>query len=402
MAKGILVINSGSTSVKFAAYRHDGAEDLGVAARGQVAGIGDHPHFIAKDGSGKAVDTHEWEAEHPLTQEGALKFIFAWLKGHLGDISFAAAGHRVVQGGLHYAGPVLVDEKVLAELDALSSVEPSHQPIEVAGIRAAAKASSSLLQVACFDTSFHRTMPQLAQLYALPKTIDASTVRHWGYHGLSYDYISRQVPKHAPKARRVIVAHLGGGCSMCAMLDGKSQETSMGFSGIEGLAMSTRCGAIDPGVLLYLLRTKTLDAAGIEAMLYKNAGLLGLSGISGDMIELLQCKTPEAALAIDYFVYQIAKYVGAYTSVLGGLDAIVFTAGIGENAAAIRAAVLARLGWLGVKLDAAANARNGPRISTEDSAASVWVIPTNEELMIAQHTLAIAKQKGALAQSKAA
>jgi acetate kinase len=396
MAQGILVINSGSTSVKFAGYRHDDA-GLNVILRGRVEGIGGEPHFIAKGPDGKPIDAHEWEADHPLTQDGALRFILGWLRNYITDITFAAAGHRIVHGGTGHAKPVLVDQSILAELDALCEVEPSHQPFEIAGIRAVAKAEPNMLQVACFDTSFHRTMPEIAEIYALPRSIREGNVRHWGYHGISYDYISRQVPKYAPSARRVIVAHLGGGCSLCALLDGKSIDTSMGFSAIEGLAMSTRCGEIDAGVLLYLLKSKAYDLEGLEKLLYKQSGLLGLSGISGDMHELLESKAPEATLAIDYFVYQVVKLIGAYATVLGGLDALVFTAGIGENAAPIRAAAIERLGWLGVNLDAAANAHNGPRISTEDSSLSVWVIPTNEELMIAQHTLDIAKAQNALA-----
>lgn len=397
MAQGILVINSGSTSVKFAGYRHGGGDELSVAARGQVEGIGSQPHFVAKGADGKPIDAHEWEADHPLTQDGALRFILGWLKSHLGDITFAAAGHRLVLGGIGHAEPVLVDEAILAELDALCKVEPSHQPFEIAGIRAIAKAEPSMPQVACFDTSFHRTMPEIAQLYALPRSVIEGNVRHWGYHGISYDYISRQVPKYAPSAKRVVAAHLGGGCSLCALLDGKSVDTSMGFSAIEGPPMSTRCGEIDAGILLYLLKSKAFDLEGLEKLLYKQSGLLGLSGISGDMHELLESKAPDAASAIDYFVYQVVKFIGAYATILGGLDALVFTAGIGENAAPVRAAVVARLGWLGMKLDAAANAHNGPRISTDDSSVSVWVIPTNEELMIAQHTLAIAKARGVLA-----
>jgi acetate kinase len=390
MSNGILVINGGSTSVKFAGYRHDGGEELSVVCRGQVEGIGSHPSFVAKGPDGKPIDAHEWEVEHPLSQDGALKFIFGWLKAHVTDVQFIAVGHRVVLGGETYGQPVLVTDQVLTDLDALCAFEPSHQPYEVAGIRAVLKVSPQMPQVACFDTSFHRTMPRLAQIYALPRKYAEGNLRHWGFHGISYDYISRQIPKHAPDARRVIVAHLGGGCSMCATLDGRSIETSMGFSAIEGLAMSTRVGEIDAGILLHLMKVDGMDAAAVESLLYKQAGLLGISGISGDMRELEESEAPEAAEAIDYFVYQIVKFVGAYMAVLGGLDALVFTAGIGENAPLVRAKVCEKLAWLGVTLDAAANDNNGPRITTADSRASVWVIPTNEELMIARHTLALA------------
>jgi acetate kinase len=388
--KGILVINGGSTSVKFAGYRHEGGEDLTVVCRGQVEGIGSHPSFVAKGADGKPVDAHDWGAEHPLNQDSALKYIFGWLNDHMSDVAFAAAGHRVVLGGVNYERPVLVTDQVLADLDALCAFEPSHQPYEIAAIRAVLKASPSMPQVACFDTSFHRTMPRLAQMYALPHKYREGNLRHWGYHGISYDYISRQVPHNAPDARRVIAAHLGGGCSICAMADGKSIETSMGFSGIEGLPMSTRAGEIDAGILLHLLKADRMDPAALEKLLYKESGLLGISGISGDMRELEESEAPEAAEAIDYFVYHLVKFIGAYTAVLGGLDALVFTAGIGEHSPLVRAKVCDKLGWLGVTVDAKANAANGPRISAGDSRVSVFAIPTNEELMIARHTLALA------------
>jgi acetate kinase len=388
--RGILVINGGSTSVKFAGYRHEGGEDLRVVCRGQVEGIGSHPSFVAKGADGKPVDAHDWEAEHPLDQDGALRYIFDWLNEHMSDVAFVAAGHRVVLGGVNYERPVLVTDQVLADLDALCAFEPSHQPYEIAAIRAMRKASPSMPQVACFDTSFHRTMPRLAQMYALPHKYREGNLRHWGYHGISYDYISRQVPQYAPDARRVIAAHLGGGCSICAMADGKSVDTSLGFSAVDGLPMSTRSGEIDAGILLHLLIADRMDPAALETLLYKQSGLLGISGISGDMRELEESKAPEAAEAIDYFVYHIVKFVGAYTAVLGGLDALVFTAGIGEHSPLVRGKVCEKLGWLGVTVDAKANAANGPRISAADSRVSVFAIPTNEELMIARHTLALA------------
>ena len=232
-------------------------------------------------------------------------------------------------------------------------------------------------------------MPEVAQIYALPKDVRDTGVRHWGYHGISYDYISRQIPKFAPEARPVIAAHLGGGASMCAILDGRSVETSMGFGALSGLPMATRSGEVPPGALFYLLCRKLFDEASLEKMLYERAGLLGLSGLSGDMRVLQESRDPLAATAVEHFVYAMTKYAGAYVAVLGGLDAFVFTAGIGENSSKVRAALSARLAWLGVKLDEQANASNGPRISTADSRVSVWVIPTDEELMIAQHTLAL-------------
>jgi acetate kinase len=274
-------------------------------------------------------------------------------------------------------------------LDALAVMEPSHQPYNVSGARAFAEAFPGLPQVACFDTSFHRTMPQVAQTYALPKNVRDAGLCHWGFHGISYDYINRQMPKFAPAARRVIVAHLGGGASMCALLDGRSVETTMGFGALSGLPMATRSGDVPPGALLYLLRSKQFDDTSLEKMLYERSGLLGLSGISGDMRVLQDSADARAIAALEYFAYTMMKYIGAYTAVLGGLDALVFTAGIGENSPKVRTALCAKLSWLNVKLDEEANATGLPRISTTDSKVSVWVIPTNEELMIAQHTLAL-------------
>jgi acetate kinase len=393
MANGIIVINAGSTSVKFAAYRGDHADSLDPVCHGQVDGIGSQPRFSAKNATGEVVDTHTWEKAELLDREKALGFVITWLENHERELKIVAVGHRVVQGGLAYDKPVLVDEVVLGELQKLEVITPSHQPFELQGIRTLAKAYPKLRQVAVFDTSFHRTMPAVAQRYALPAATLGDEIRHWGYHGISYDYISRALPRYAPNARRVIAAHLGGGASMCAMLDGKSVDTSMGFSAIDGLPMATRCGAIDPHIVLFLLREKKCSLTELETLLYSKSGLLGISGISGDMRALKGSKEPAAAAAIDHLVYHIAKFAGAFVSVLGGLDAFVFTAGIGENDAPLRAAVVEKLAWLGVKLDAQANDHDGPRISTEDSKVSVWVIPTNEELMIARHAAAIVAAK---------
>ncbi|WP_421723464.1 acetate/propionate family kinase [Bauldia sp.] len=387
---GILVLNSGSTSIKFAAYRGMAEETLAVVCRGGIDAMEDMPHFAVEDANGRAMASHDWAANERPDQAAGLAFIVDWLSTNLADLQLTATGHRVVLGGEKYGAPVVITDDVLADLDALSAFEPSHQPAEIAGIRALRKLHPEMVQVACFDTSFHRTMPPIAQIYALPRKYNAGNLRHWGFHGISYDYISRQVPKHAPDARRLIVAHLGGGCSMCAIRDGHSVDTTMGFSAIEGLPMSTRVGAIDAGILLYLLRSGTLDVGGLETTLCRQSGLLGLSGISGDMRDLEKSAAPEAAEAIDYFVNSIVKYTGAYAAVLGGLDAFIFTAGIGENSALVRAKVCERLGWLGVTLDSDANGRNGPRISGDDSAVSVWVIPTDEEIMIAMHTLRLA------------
>jgi len=389
MPNAIIVVNAGSTSLKFGAYGMDSAGSLPLLCRGQVDNMQGDPHFIAKNAAGKPLDAHEWGDGHTIDHKTALTFVIAWLEHNIADLKVTAAGHRVVLGGTRFEVPVKIEGDVLDYLESLVVMEPSHQAYNVLGARAIAEEFPGLPQVACFDSSFHRTMPEVAQIYALPKDLLDAGVRHWGYHGISYDYISRQVPKYAPQARRVIAAHLGGGTSMCAMLDGRSLETTMAFAGVTGLPMATRSGDVPQDALFYLLRRKLFDDASLEKMLYQRSGLLGLSGTSGDMRVLQESKDPRAAAAIDYFVYAMTKYAGAYTSVLGGLDAFVFTAGIGENSAPLRAALCRKLAWLGVKLDEQANASNGPRISTPDSAVSVWVIPTNEELMIAQHTLAL-------------
>ena len=389
MTDAITVFNAGSTSLKFGAYAMDPAGSLPLLCRGRIDSMQGDPHFVVTDTSGKPLDSHEWGEGHAIDHRTALQFVIAWLEANLAGTKVVGAGHRIVLGGARFEAPVRIDANVLAYLDSLVVMEPSHQPFNVAGARAFAEAFPGLPQIACFDTSFHRTMPAVAQIYALPKDVRDAGVSHWGYHGISYDYISRQVPKFAPAARRVIAAHLGGGASLCAMLDGRSVETTMGFAGVSGLPMATRSGDVPPGALFYLLRSKKFDDASLEKMLYERAGLLGLSGESGDMKVLQESADPRAVAAVEYFVYAMTKYVGAYTAVLGGLDALVFTAGIGEHSAPVRAALCAKLAWLGVKLDERASASGGPRISKADSAVAVWVIPTNEELMIAQHTLAL-------------
>ena len=391
MSDAIVCFNAGSTSLKFSAYAVGGPGDLTLISHGQIDEMQTDPQFIVKDTAGKTLDEHAWGKGQALGHRTAMQFIIDWLEHHSAGMKVIGAGHRVVLGGTRFESPVLIDTEVLDYLDSLVVMEPSHQAYELRGARALAQAFPGLAQVAVFDSSFHRTMPQVAQIYALPKDVLDAGARHWGYHGISYDYLSRQVPKYAPGARRVIAAHLGGGTSLCAMLDGKSIETTMGFAGVSGLPMATRSGDVPPDLLFYLLRTKQFDDVSLEKMLYERSGLLGLSGISGDMRELQASTEPHAAAAIEYFVYAMTKYVGAYTAVLGGLDALVFTAGIGERSAIVRGKLCRTLSWLGVSLDESGNAGNGPRISTDDSRVSVWVIPTNEELMIAQHTLALVR-----------
>jgi acetate kinase len=391
MSEAVVVLNAGSTSLKFGAYGADAAGSPPLLCRGRIDSLRDAPYFVVENAAGKPLDAHRWSEGHALNHRGALRFVMTWLEANLAGANVVAAGHRIVLGGTRFKAPALIDGEVLDYLDSLAAMEPSHQPFNVSGARAFADAYPGLPQVACFDTSFHRSMPDVAQTYALPKEVRDAGVRHWGYHGISYDYISRQVRKFAPSARRVIAAHLGGGASLCAMLDGKSVDTTMGFAAVSGLPMATRSGDVPPGVLFYLLRSKLFDDASLESMLYERSGLLGLSGISGDMKVLQDSADPRAVAAIDSFVYAMTKYVGAYTAVLGGLDALVFTAGIGENSTKVRGALCRKLAGLGVAFDEAANAAGGPRISTPGSRVSVWVIPTDEELMIAQHTLALVR-----------
>jgi acetate kinase len=389
MTDAVVVINAGSTSLKFAAYGADAAGSLPLLRRGQVENIEGDPRFLASNEAGAALGEHGWGG--PIDHMTALRFVFGWLEDNVAALKVVAAGHRVVHGGERFAGPARIEGDVLDYLDSLSEIEPSHQPANVRCARALAEAFPGVPQVAVFDTSFHRTMPDVAQTYAVSPALREAGVRHWGFHGVSYDYISRQLPKVAPGARRVIAAHLGGGASLCAMLDGRSVETTMGFGALTGLPMSTRAGDVPYDALLYVLRRGLYDAASLEQELAARSGLLGLSGISGDMRALQNSPDPAAKAAVEHFVYAMARYVGAYVCVLGGLDALVFTAGIGERSPIVRAALCRRLAWLGVELDEAANAAHGPRISTPASKVSVWVIPTDEELMIAQHTLALTR-----------
>jgi acetate kinase len=389
MADAIVVFNSGSTSLKFGAYARAASGASLPLCLGAVTGMRDHPKFTVADTANNPLAKHDWGVGKAIDHRTALDFVLRWIEADLKNASVIGAGHRVVLGGGRFQGPVLVTPETLDYLDGLALVEPSHQAFNIRGARGFAEAFPGLPQVACFDNSFHHTMPEVARTYALPQKLRDAGVRHWGYHGISYDFISRQVPKVAPRARRVIVAHLGGGASMCAMLDGRSVDTTMGLAGLSGLPMATRSGDLPPEALFYLLRAGLYDARSLEKVLYEESGLLGLSGISDDMRKLQVSPDPRAAAAIEHFVYAIAKYAGAYAAVLGGLDAFVFTGGIGENSAAVRAGVCARLTSLGLRLDYNANTAGGPRISFPDSPVSVWVIPTDEELMIADHAWAL-------------
>jgi acetate kinase len=387
MADAILVLNAGSSSLKFSVFLQ--GEPPQSLLRGQLEGLFTEPRFVARDQAGSVVGQKEWSAGTNLGHEGAIEFLFAWGRGGaLTGHHIVAAGHRIVHGGPKFTQPVVIDPEVLAVLDTFVPLAPLHQPHNLAAIRAVVQRVPALPQVACFDTSFHRTQPVVAQSFALPRHYAEEGVLRYGFHGLSYEYIASVLPGIDARAAagRTVVAHLGNGASMCAVLAGRSVATTMSFTAVDGLPMGTRTGSLDPGVLLYLMDRHGLDARALEKLLYQESGLLGVSGISSDMRTLLGSKDPHAAEALDLFVYRIGRELGSLTAALGGLDALVFTGGIGENAAAIRARVCRDAGWLGLELDPAANDTGGPRISRADSRVTAWVLPTNEELMIAQHT----------------
>jgi acetate kinase len=378
MKDAILVLNAGSSSIKFSLY----AESL--VASGQIGGIYTEPRFSARGGAEK-----KWPPGTKLGHEGALAHIVDWLKiAHGAEYRLAAVGHRVVHGGADYAAPVRVNAAVLAKLEKLAPLAPLHQPHNLAPIRALLERSPELPQVACFDTAMHRSNPPVAQLFALPAELTEAGVRRYGFHGLSYEYISSKLPEVDPRAAKgkTVVLHLGNGASMCALHAGRSVASTMGFTAVDGLPMGTRCGALDPGVILYLMDERGMDARAVEKLIYQRSGLLGVSGVSSDMRVLLESRDPGAKLAVDLFVYRIGRELGSLVAALGGLDALVFTAGIGEHAAIIRERVCRQAAWLGIELDEHANARHGPRISSASSRVAAWVVPTNEELMIARHT----------------
>lgn len=386
MTAAILVVNAGSSSIKFAAYTV-GGEEPKLDIKGQLQGIGSDPSFVMKNAASEIVDEHdEWPRGSSLDHAGAIDFILKRLGEKRPDLEIVAAGHRVVHGGVAYDRPVRIDEAAMQALTQLIPLAPLHQPHNLAGIRALAAVDPALPQVACFDTAFHRGKPLVAEIFALPRAMTDAGIHRYGFHGLSYEYIARRLPLTVPSARRVVVAHLGNGASMCAIKDGRSVDSTMGFTAVDGLPMGTRSGALDPGVVLYLLQQQGYDAAGIERLLYKDSGLLGISGVSNDMRDLLASDDPRAGEAVDVFCYHIAKNLGAMAMATGGLDALVFTAGIGENAAEVRAHVCELSAWMGIELDAEANSRNGPCLTTDRSPVSAWVIPTDEERMIAIHT----------------
>jgi len=387
VADAIAVLNAGSSSIKFSLFDANNG-GLPLAIRGQAEGLYTAPRFVAKDAAGSILAEKSWGDGVALGHAGALDHLLAFLRTELSDHRLVGVGHRVVHGGLEYAQPVRLDAAVCTALEKYVPLAPLHQPHNLAPIKVLLERAPQLPQVACFDTAFHRGQPPVAQAFALPKAITDRGVRRYGFHGLSYEYIAQALPQHdAPAARgRVVVLHLGNGSSMSAIAGGHSVASTMGFTAADGVPMGTRCGSLDPGVMLYLMDELKMDARALEQLIYQESGLLGVSGISSDMRTLEGSGEPGAKAAIDLYIYRIGRELGSLAAALRGLDAIVFTAGIGENSRVLRERVCRDAAWLGVALDAGANAVNGPRISTAASRVSAWVIPTNEELMIARHT----------------
>ncbi|PYX50880.1 MAG: acetate kinase [Acidobacteria bacterium] len=391
-----LTLNAGSSSLKFCVFRRPVQESWEIAARGQIEGIGTSPRLSAKGTKGEILADNRLDA---AVRDGhaAIDALASWLRSQWGGARVLGVGHRVVHGGPRHERPVIVNQKILKELQELIPLAPLHQPYNLAAIEAVFEQLPDVPQVACFDTSFHRGHARVAELIPLPADICKAGLQRYGFHGLSYEFISSLLPEVAPEIAhgRVIVAHLGSGASLCALRDGKSVESTMSFTALDGLCMGTRPGRLDPGVVLYLFQTLGMSAKEVEAILYRRSGLVGISGISNDMRDLLGRSEPEAGLAVDYFVYRVTQEIGALAAVLGGLDGLVFTAGIGENSAEIRSRICEASSWLGVELDSEANKNREPRISTPRSKVSVWVIPTNEELMIARHTGSLLRLTGA-------
>jgi len=386
MSDALLVLNAGSSSLKFSVFLDEDPPRL--LLNGQLEGLLTQARFMARDDKA-VVGAKDWPSGTQLGHQGAIEFLFTWGRGGaLGEHRIVATGHRVVHGGTKFAAPVLIDAEKLAELEALVPLAPLHQPHNLAAIKAVAQMAPKVPQVACFDTAFHRTQPAVAQVFALPRRYADEGVRRYGFHGLSYEYIASVLPKMDRRAAdgRTVVAHLGNGASLCALASGRSIAATMSFTALDGVMMGTRCGAIDPGVLLYLIERHGMNGRALEQLLYEQSGLLGVSGISSDMRVLLSSSDARAAEALDLFIYRMSRELGSLAAALAGLDALVFTGGIGENAASIRARVCRDASWLGLELDEEANAKGGPCISRMSSRVSAWVMPTNEEFMIALHT----------------
>jgi len=387
MSECVVVINAGSSSIKFAIFEAGPAET--ILFRGKIEQIGISPRLRAIDAEGRQVAARSWAAEdldHRAASREVLQTAMQLIQGR----TVVAVGHRVVHGGVRYATPVLVDAEVIGSLAALTPLAPLHQPHNLAAIEAIAEMAPRIPQIACFDTAFHRDQPPLAQMFALPRRFTEDGIRRYGFHGLSYEYVTSRLGELAPELARgrVIVAHLGNGASLCAVRDGRSMATTMGFTAVDGLVMGTRCGALDAGVLIHLMDAYGMDARDLEDLVYRQSGLLGVSGVSSDMRALRASAEPNAAEAVALFVYRVVREIGSLAAALGGLDGIVFTGGIGENDAATRADIAAGCGWLGLDLDEAADDHGARPINSAASRVAAWVIPTDEERMVARHTQA--------------
>ncbi len=389
MNGAILALNAGSSSVKFALYTATADGKLALDSRGAIEEIGAAQRFVAHDAKGAVLDEKRWSSGERQSDEALLDSLLGWVDRHLDTCPLAAVGHRVVHGGRAFTGPVRLTDEVLTSLDALTPFAPLHQPHSLAAVRTIMKLRPRLPQVACFDTAFHHTIPSVATRFALPRAYEDDGVRRYGFHGLSYEYIAGQLRQIAPNLAtgRVIAAHLGSGASLCAMANGRSVDTTTGCTALDGLMMGTRCGTIDPGVLLYMLQQMHLSAAQVEQVLYKQSGLLGVSGQSSDMRLLLASADPHAREAVELFVFRIARETAALAASMGGIDGFVFTAGIGEHAPAIRKAVCERLRWLGVVPGDPTPGPGTTLISAPGSEVEVHVVPTDEEAMIGQHTM---------------
>ena len=389
MTEHVITLNAGSSSIKFALFAADAAGPR-MRAIGLAEMVGDARHIRVHDAAGAVTHEQRWTDASPFHAD-ALRRVLEWQRTAFADVTVTAAGHRVVHGGIRFDRPVLIDDAVLTELRALIPLAPLHQPHNLAGIAAAQQAWPQVKQVACFDTAFHRAHPFVNDVFGLPRSFYDEGVRRYGFHGLSYEYVMHRLREIAPDAAggRVVIAHLGNGASMCAILRGQSLASTMSFTALDGLPMGTRCGQLDPGVVLYLLQEKRMDADALVDLLYRQSGLKGLSGVSHDMRELEASDKPEAAQAIEYFVHRIRYELGGLAAALQGLDTLVFCGGIGENARRVRERVLEGMAWIGIELDRTANRANAQIISSEHSRVKVLVVPTDEEAMIAQHTLAV-------------
>nr|WP_294556945.1 acetate/propionate family kinase [uncultured Rhodopila sp.] len=391
MIRHVITLNAGSSSIKFALCEVDD-DSPKVLVTGLAEMLSDERRLTVRDAADTVTHQEQWAAGSGIPfHTNALQRILEWRRQAFPDANVVAAGHRVVHGGTYYDAPVLVTDDVLRRLQTLVPLAPLHQPHNLAGILAAREAWPHVAQVACFDTAFHRAQPFVNDVYALPRSYYEEGVRRYGFHGLSYEYVIGRLQEVSPffAAGRVVVAHLGNGASMCAIRDGHSIASSMGFTALDGLPMGTRCGQLDPGVVLYMMAQKNMDANAIRDLLYKESGLKGLSGVSHDMRELEASDKPEAAQAIEYFVFRIRRELGGLAAVLEGLDAVVFCGGIGEHAWRVRERVLEGMEWIGIEMDRFANRKSAQVISSERSRVRVFVIPTDEEVMIARHTLAV-------------